>query len=354
MAQKNETPVLIFALCLTLILLGVGGWWFSRRLNLNLGPILQTNASPPDPSGNSPSRSGASPGSNFSQIQNVPAGLFSYGGSTSWAPIRLIADPAIQSARPEFRLRYVDPVGMVPSSGAGIRMLLDGQISFAQSSRPVRDREYQQAKQRGFTLTQTPVAIDGIAVAVNPQLKLPGLTLDQLKAIYTGRLTNWRQVGGENLAIVPFSRPVGSGGTVDLFIEAVLTENPFGSNVQFVSTTTEALRQLAKTPGGIYFASAPEVVPQCTVKAVAIGRKPKELVSPFQKPLVAPSQCPAQRNRLDLEAFRSGRYPLTRSLFVVIKQNSQVEQQAGEAYANFMLTEEGQEFVNRAGFVSIR
>jgi len=57
-------------------------------------------------------------------VQNVPSGLFNYGGSTSWAPIRLAIDPVIQAARPEFRLRYVEPTSGSPSSGSGIRMLL--------------------------------------------------------------------------------------------------------------------------------------------------------------------------------------------------------------------------------------
>lgn len=280
--------------------------------------------------------------------------MFNYGGSTSWAPIRLVTDSAIQVARPEFRLRYVDPVGTAPGSGTGIRMLMRDQLAFSQSSRPVSDQEFQQAEQRGFRLKQISVAIDGLAIAVNPDLSISGLTLEQLKAIYTGQVTNWQQFGGSNLPIQPFTRPVSAGGTIELFVEEVLGNQRFGTNVRTVATTTEALRELAKSPGGIYFASAPEVVPQCTIKPLPIGRKSGEFVAPYQEPLISQGQCPAQRNQLNAKAFQSGEYPLTRNLYVVVKQNGQVEERAGDAYANLLLTNEGQDAIAKAGFVRVR
>ncbi|MBD1936553.1 PstS family phosphate ABC transporter substrate-binding protein [Microcoleus sp. FACHB-68] len=342
MAQKNETAVLILSLLITVGLVGAGLWWFLQRSGTNLG-------------GSAPSNQPAQTSSqSFAQLQDVPAGLFSYGGSTSWAPIRLTADPAVQVARPEFKLRYIDPIGEPPGSSTGIRMLLDGQMAFSQSSRPIRDTEFQQAQQRGFSLKQVPVAIDGLAIAVNPSLNISGLTLAQLKDIYIGKIDNWSQVGGPNLNIIPFTRPADTGGTVELFVQEILGGQAFGPNVKFVPNTTQALRQLADNPGGIYFASAPEVVPQCTIKPLPIGRQAGEFVPPYQEPLVPIEQCPNQRNQLNIQAFQQGRYPITRSLFVVIKQNGQIEQQAGEAYANLLLTVQGQELISQAGFVRIR
>lgn len=75
-------------------------------------------------------------------------------------------------------------------------MLLQDQLSFAESSRSLTIEEYQNAVERGFKLKQIPVAIDGLAIAVNPDLSLKGITLNQLKEIYTGKITNWRQLGG--------------------------------------------------------------------------------------------------------------------------------------------------------------
>lgn len=353
MSQKNDTPILILSLFITIALLGAGYWWFSRRSNFDVGRVLSPapTSSPNPGTGADPGQSGE-PG--FAEVQNVPTGLFSYGGSTSWAPIRLAVDAAIQAARPEFRLRYVDPVTGTPGSGSGIRMLIDNQLTFAQSSRSVLDKEYEQAQQRGFSLKQIPVAIEGIAIAVHPNLNLPGITLAQLKDIYTGKVTNWNQVGGPNLKITPYSRRVADGGTVEFFVENVLGGTQLGSAVEFVQDTTQALRKVSANEGGIYYASAPEVVPQCTVKPLPIGRQANQFVAPYQEPFVSLSQCPGQRNQMNIQAFQNGQYPITRNLFVVVKQNGQTEQQAGEAYANLLLSSQGQDLIAKAGFVRIR
>jgi len=364
MSQKNETPVLIFALLITVGLVGGGLWWFTQS-GIHLSQAINNNSSPTNnqPDSNPlPSNSNSQPNStlsvnsdrDFASIQKVPNGLFNYGGSTSWAPIRLSVDSVIQAARPEFRLRYVTPTGVAPGSSTGIRMLIDGKLDFAQSSRGLRDSELSSAQSRGFKLQQTPVAIDGLAVAINPNLNISGLTLDQLRAIYTGKVTNWQQVGGTNIAIQPYSRPANDGGTVELFIQDVLGNQKFAANVQSVDTTTQALQKLASSPGGIYYASAPEVIPQCTIKPIPLGRKTNELVAPYQEPFVPLSQCPSQRNQINTEAFQSGAYPLTRNLFAIVKQNGQTEQLAGEAYVNFLLSNQGQELISKSGFVRIR
>ncbi|MBM0741097.1 PstS family phosphate ABC transporter substrate-binding protein [Phormidium sp. CLA17] len=353
MTQKNDVPVLVFSFLVTAGLVGGGFWWLTQKSGLNVGTLFSQGSSSTSPT-NSSNNSNSSSVQDFAQVQNVPSGLFTYGGSTSWAPIRRDVDAAIQAARPEFRLRYVNPTGEAPGSATGIRMLMRDELAFAQSSRPVTEQEYQQAQQRGIKLKQIPVAIDALAVAVNPSLNVSGLTVQQLGDIYTGKLTNWSQVGGPNVPIQPITRPVSAGGTIELFAEQIMKGRGFGSKVQTVSTTTGAVRKLAQTFGGIYFASAPEIVDQCTVKPIAIGRTSNELVSPYQGSLIPPSQCPAKRNQLNEAAIRGGQYPITRNLFVVIKQNNQKEQQAGEAYTDFVLSNQGQTLLEKAGFVSIR
>ena len=193
MSQKNETTVLVLALLITLGLVGGGVWWFSRESNF-INTNRQVDSQLPEQSPQAKT---------FAQVQSVPEGLFSYGGSTTWAPIRQRVDSAIQTVAPQFRLRYTDPATGAPGSGTGIKMLLNNQLAFSQSSRPLKQEEYNQAQQRGFTLKEIPVAIDGIAVAVNPDLQIPGLTITQLKDIYTGKITNWNQVGGADLPIIP-------------------------------------------------------------------------------------------------------------------------------------------------------
>ncbi len=356
MSQKNETPVLVLSLLITVGLIAGGLWWFTKKSGFDLGKSTDSQSkNSADNNSKTPQSSSKEPsGSTFASVQNVPTGLFTYGGSTSWAPIRLAVDSAIQGVRPEFRLRYQEPSSGNRGSGSGIKSLIDGQLVFAQSSRPVEDQELARAKQRGFDLKQIPVAIDGLAIAVNPNLNIPGLTVEELRSIYTGKITNWNQVRGSDIPIKAYSRRINDGGTVEIFVQDILGGQAFGSNVEFISTTTQALEKVAGSLGGIYYASAPEVVPQCSIKSLPLGRTQKEYIAPYQEPFVSPKECPNKRNKLNIEAFQSGTYPITRNLFVVVKQNGQIEQQAGLAYANLLLTEQGQELITQTGFVKIR
>ncbi|NET32161.1 MAG: PstS family phosphate ABC transporter substrate-binding protein [Cyanothece sp. SIO1E1] len=362
MTQKNETPILIAALLITIGLVGAGFWWFTQKSGVNLGGILPQNSDATDAQTAAEVAATATPGNastkpkagGFAEIQAVPKGLFFYGGSTTWAPLRRDVDPVLQTAQPGFQLRYTEPTNATPGSSSGIRMLLSNQLAFAQSSRALKEAEYQQAQQRGIALKEIPVAIEGLAIAVNPSLNIAGLTLTQIKDIYAGKITNWNQVNGPNLPITPFSRRIEDGGTVDFFVDNLLTGEAFGPTTKFVANTTTALRQLANNAGGIYYASAPEVVGQCTIKPLSIGRQADEFIAPYQLPYVPTSECPARRNQVNLEAFRNGQYPITRRLFVVTKQDGQTDQQAGEAYAELLLTNQGQELITKAGFVRIK
>ena len=93
-------------------------------------------------------------------------------------------------------------------------------------------------------------------------------------------------------------------------------------------------------------------MPQCTVEPLAIGQTADKLVTPYQEPLV--NQCPARRNQLNIQAFQDDSYPIIHNLFVVVEQNGGTEQQAGEAYADLLLSDQGQDAIANAGFVRVR
>lgn len=345
MSQKNEILPLLLTVMVTSAVLGGIAWWLLNKTFPNLND--RSNSSSSSSSNNQISET-------LAAVKNVPEGLFNYGGSTTWAPIRKEVDFIIQQVWPKFRLVYTDPTAGTPGTGSGIRMLIENQLAFSQASRSLKDEEIQRAQQRGLTLKEVPVAIDGIAIAVHPDLPVSGLTITQLKDIYTGKIRNWRQVGGPNLAIIPYSRRKEDGGTVEFFIDQVLEKADFGNNTQYVYSTTPALRKVSQNLGGIYYASAPEVVPQCGIKTLPLGKSENKLVAPYQEPSIPSSQCPQKRNQLNELAFQKGEYPITRRLFVIIKQNGQLDEQAGEAYADLLLTDQGQKLIEKAGFVPLR
>ncbi|MEA5536442.1 PstS family phosphate ABC transporter substrate-binding protein [Crocosphaera sp. XPORK-15E] len=355
MNNKKDTQILLLSLLMTSIVLGGAFWGINY---FGIWQFSQNKDSQPSDSqvnqNNSEDKTSGTPKDFFRQVNNVPSGLFNYGGSTTWAPIRQQVDSVIQSVYPNFRLRYTDPINGNAGSGTGIKMLLNGQLAFSQSSRSLKSEEYQEAKNKGFNLKEIPVAIDGIAIAVNPNQKTTGLTISQLQDIYVGKIRNWSEVGGENIPIIPYSRRKEAGGTVDFFIENVMNEQEFGANIEYIDTTTQALRKVADNLGGIYYASAPEVVPQCSIKTLPIGVKTDQLIPPYQSPFVPLSQCPKLRNQLNQSGFQSGEYPLTRRLFVIVKENGEDDEKAGLTYAELMLTNQGQTLIKQSGFIPIR
>lgn len=320
-------PWMLLGLVLLAVLAG-GGWWLKQKGGLGLrGPQLST----------------ITPATNFSDVELTP-GQFTYGGSTTWAPIRGIIDPQLQQAIPGLQLTYRAPTNQAPGSSTGIQMLLNGELDFAQTSRPLTPAEKQQAQQQGITLQEIPVALEGVAVVTHPALSVSNVSQRQLRDIYTGRIVNWQELGGPDLPVVAIARD-DLGGTVLFFSQTVLNGEALAPSVRRSPNTTEALRLTGNTPGAIYFASAPEVVSQCTVKPLSIDQQP-----PYEPPYVDLQNCPNQRNQPNLKGFESGDYPLTRKLYVV----SNTEQTIGQAYAALLLSQEGQIALNKAGFAQLR
>lgn len=356
--SKSEVPALVITLVMMVGILG-GGYWFLKD-KISIGGLVGESQDPSQtvsvpsagdqPGGDSSTSPSAA---DLSGVADVPTGQFRYGGSTTWAPIRGIATPVIQSSFPDFSLLYTESPTQAPGSGVGIQMLINSELSFAQSSRPVSDAEKQQATQRGVVLKEISVAMESVAVATHPDLPLPGLTLSQLADIYTGRITNWNQAGGPDLAVVAVSRAE-QGGTVQYFQEKVLNGQALSPNVQTQPTTTAAIRFVSSMPGAIYYASAPELIGQCTVAPLPIGAGPRELVPPYQSPYVPPQNCPAQRNQLNIGAIQDQSYPLTRPIFVVVREGDLNSEIPGAAYVEILQTDGGKRLLNEAGFVAIQ
>ncbi|MEM1242830.1 MAG: substrate-binding domain-containing protein, partial [Cyanobacteria bacterium P01_H01_bin.26] len=327
-ASSGPKPVRPWMLGLVLLAVLGGGWWW-------FGPRGQ--------SGINSAQVSIEPAASFRDV-DVPQGQFTYGGSTTWAPIRGIVDARLQQAIPGLQLLYQDPVNQPPGTSAGIQMLLNGQLDFAQTSRPLTPEEKRQAEQQGLMLQEIPVAVEGVAVVTHPEVSLTNVSQAQLRDIYTGQLTNWQQLGGRDLPIVPISRN-DEGGTVQFFSQTVLGGSPLTSSVRRSDSTTKALRLTANTPGAVYFASAPEVIDQCTIKPLSIDQQP-----PYQPPYVDLQNCPSQRNQPNLNGFASGDYPLTREIYIV----SNADVPIGQAYAALLLSDEGQTALNAAGFARLQ
>ena len=288
----------------------------------------------------------------FWQVSNVPSGTFKYSGSGAWTPIHPKIDSEIQKVYNQFKLEFKteDKQGKLEvGSRESIDMLLDGELDFALSNLPISDRDKNQAQQKGFALEQIPVSKNGVAVAVNPKLNISKLTIEQLRDIYTGKIRNWHEVNGSGIKINIYT----SGGRINSsrdWIKSILKiENKELADLTPTTNANEAFNKVAKDPGGISLSSASLVVPQCSIKALPIVGNRNKVVPPYQQNnFVPPEQCSSgKRNRVNVEAFYSGDYPLTNDLYVVIKQNGKTEERAGRAYANLVKTKQGQKMIKQ-------
>ena len=281
----------------------------------------------------------------LTEVTDVPQGVFYYGGAMASAGIRSQNTlTQIAKAQPQFQLTYEDPLVVPPDSSTGIQMVIDGTISFAESFRPLKQSEYDLASSRGFQLKQVPVATSAIAFYVNPSLDIPGLSLEQLEQIYSGQITNWQQLGGPDLAIVPISQDPDAQVSTSFLLQGMAgSKKKFGNNVRVVRDTTSAIREVAQTPGAIGYGAQPLVINQSTVKSIGLAKRGSQDYI-----------LPAKEGKINKQAVLDGSYPLIRRIFIVLREDGEMDELAGRAYANLLLSKQGQALIDRAGYLPIR
>ncbi|MEN3026914.1 MAG: phosphate ABC transporter substrate-binding protein [Chlorobiota bacterium] len=216
-------------------------------------------------------------------------------------------------------------------SGTGIAALINGTTDICASSRPLRPSEVEQLQRRyGSRGVEVRVARDGIAIYVNRNNPVNKLTLQQVRDIYTGKLTNWKQVGGPDARIILYSRENNSG-TYEFFKERVLQGQDFAPNVQHMPGTAALVNAVAKDRWGIGYGGAAYAK---DIKEVAIAESPG-------KPYYSPT----------LENVVSGRYPISRFLYFYLR-----ERPTGElkAFIDWVLSDDGQRVVSEVGYFPIR
>ena len=286
--------------------------------------------------------------STLKEVPNVPQGIFWYGSSIPFAPLHTDEITKIfDRAQPGFQLKYTEPPSYTkPGSTTSVAMLLNGTVSFAELSRPLRDLEYQKAKAREINLKQIPIAYDGIVFFVNPSLPVKQISVEQIRQMILGKITNWQEIGGPNLPVVPyvFDPKIAPSTLLTLFEEPELEQ--FSSKAQYVRDYTDGIRKVAKTPGGFSYASAAVIMNQNSVRPLSLAAKNSHnYVSPFIN---------EGKRTINTEAFQDARYPLMRRFFIAIRQDKTIDELAGIAYTNLLLSEEGQNLIEQAGFIPIR
>ena len=234
-------------------------------------------------------------------------------GSTSMEKIIGSLGEAFTEMNPDVNFTY-NPTG----SGTGIQAAIDGTCDIGLSSRALKDEEK-------ATLTETIVALDGIAIIVNPANPVSDLSVEQIAQIYTGEITNWKDVGGDDLEISRIGREAGSG-TRDGFETITDTKEACKYN-QELTSTGDVITTVAGNPNAIGYASLSAV--KDSVKALTVGG-------------VAPSE----------ETVLDGTYTIQRP-FVLATRTGEALSEAAQAFFDFATSADANEIIAAAGAVPV-
>ena len=214
-------------------------------------------------------------------------------------------------------------------SGTGIAALLNGACQIANASRKIKDKEVKLAQSKGMDVVETVVAKDGITVIVNKACPVKNLTLEQIKKIFTGAYTNWKQVDPSfDAEIVCYSRK-STSGTYAFFQKVALKKQEYRQDAKFVDSNSAIVTGVEQAAGGIgyvglgYYEGAKSRVG--AVKVEGVG--------------------PAVATVVD------GSYPIARGLQIyTVGRPTGVAKQ----YVDFILSSEGQQIVAKQGFVPLK
>ncbi len=252
-------------------------------------------------------------------------------GSDTIVNLALAWAEAYQPNHPEVNLSVTGG-----GTGTGITALISGTTDIANASRQIKAVEIEEARAKGVDPTETVIALDAIAIIINPNNPVTQLSLQQISDIYAGKIDNWLDVGGEDRPIVRLSRETNSGTHV-YFLEKVLRLGDSKSTLLFDPRTlllpsSEGITtEVRDNPNAIGYDGLGYVTPDVKVVAVSADG-------------VSPAVFPSA------DTVNAGTYPISRELYVYTNGAPQGEV---KKYLDWMLSPEGQAIVLSMGFVPV-
>ena len=260
--------------------------------------------------------------------------FMAWGPHASGAETRIVLDGSttvgpIAKAFAEYYMSLNPDVNMTVSesgSGNGAKSLINSTCDIANMSRFLKDSEFKAAVENGVLPVAHVVALDGLPVIVHPSNPVKDLTVDQIRDIYTGKIGNWKEVGGPDLKIVVISRDTNSG-TYETFENMVMRKAKIAGSAEYVGSNGAARQRVQSTPAAIGYAGIGFL--DSTVKALKVNGIE---ASP--------------------ETVKSGVYPIARPLFMFTNGYPKL----GSELYKFMtlyLSEKGQDLIEEIGFIPV-
>ena len=241
-------------------------------------------------------------------------GTVSTDGSTSMEKVIMSLGESFQAENKGITVGY-NPTG----SGSGITAVSEGRCDIGLASRALKDDE------KAAGLKETVLALDGIAIIVNPENKVSDLTVEQIAKIYTGEITNWKDVGGDAAEIVLIGREAGSG-TRDGF-ESITGTKDSCKYRQELTSTGDVITTVAGNPNAIGYASLASI--KDTVKAISVNG-------------VAPSEA----------TVSDGSYEVQRPFILVTKEGVELSK-AAQLFFDYATGKDAADIISAAGAVPV-
>lgn len=216
-------------------------------------------------------------------------------------------------------------------SGVGIAALMENTTDIAMASRRIKFGEKMKFAEAGLQAREVIVAYDALAVVVNPSNPVTQLTREQLEDIFRGKITNWKEVGGEDRKIVVYSRET-SSGTYEFFKESVLDNKNYMSSILSMPATGAIIQSVKQTKG-------------------AIGYIGLAYLNRYVKPLAVSYDGGKHYAVPSVETAADGSYPIVRPLYYYYDA---AKEQTVSSFISYALSPEGQKSVLEQGFVPVR
>ncbi len=270
----------------------------------------------------------------YNHEDNGLSGVIDITGSNTVTPLSSLFAEEFMSLHPRVNISVSGP-----GSGAGIASIINGTTDICQSSRSIRQAELDMENDRSIDIFETKIASDVIALIVHPSNPVSSLTIEQLSGIYTGEITNWKDLGGHDAAIVPLARDTNSGTHV-YFKESVVqmkglpshdTTLEYGGRVQFLPSTSMGVTQVSQNTNAIFYVG----LGYLDDNTKALGVKKSAGDTP-----VTPS----------LKTAIEGTYQIARGLYYYTDGQPQG---LTREFIDFALSPQGQTLVEDAGFVPV-
>lgn len=215
-------------------------------------------------------------------------------------------------------------------TGVGISALLDNTTDIAMASRPIKFSEKMKIKSAGEDVAEIVVAYDALAVVAHPSNPVKQLTRQQLEDIFRGKITNWKQVGGDDRKIVVYSRET-SSGTYEFFKESVLKNKNYMASSLSMPATGAIIQSVSQTKGAIGYVGLAYVSPR--VKTLSVSYDGKHYTAPT------------------VENATNKTYPIVRPLYYYynVKKKAEID-----PLVQYILSPDGQDIIKKSGYIPVK